>query len=352
MFQTISIALTLALCAAATRGAELNFDFTTDHLDKTPPGFRSAVSGAGPAGDWKVVLDEVPTAMPSFSPKSPIVNKRPVLAQLSTDKTEERYPMLIHEGNEFGDFTLSTQIKLVAGNVEQMAGIAFRVQDEKNYYYIRANGVDNNIYFFKRVDGQLFGPIGSKIEVAKGVWHDLRIECRGNEIRCRFNGKDAFPALQDNTFGSGKVAFWTKSDAVSYFANTHITYTPRERFAQTLLRDAVTRFDRLVGLTIYAATTNGPTPEAIASKDPSEVGTPAPAAEQDVLARANIYHLKSNGRVAVVLPMRDNNGEAIAAVRVVMKSLPGQTEKNAIARALPVVRYMESRLVRTGELFQ
>jgi hypothetical protein len=352
MFQTISVAMSLALCVVAARAAELDFDFAADQLNQTPSGFRSTVSGSGPAGEWKVVMDEVPTALPAFSPKSPVVNKRPVLAQLSTDKTDERFPMLIHEGSDLGDFTLSTQIKLVSGEAESMAGIAFRVQDEKNYYYIRANAVDNNIYFFKRVNDNLFGPIGSKIEVAKGVWHDFIIECRGNEIRCRFNGKDAFPALQDNTFGSGKVAFWTKSDAVSYFSNTHITYTPRERFAQTLLRDAITKFDRLVGLTIYAAGTNSVTPEAIASKEPNEVGTPAPAAEQDVIKRAKIYHLKSNGRVTVVLPMRDNNGEAIAAVRVVMKSLPGQTEKNAIARALPVVRYMESRLVRTGELFQ
>jgi len=352
MFQTISVAMSLALCVVAACGAELNFDLTVDQVNQTPPGFRSAVSGTGPVGEWKVVLDEVPTALPAFSPKSPVVNKRPVLAQVSTDKTDERFPMLIYDGNDFGDFTISTQIKLMGGEAEQMAGIAFRVQDEKNYYYIRANGVDNNIYFFKRVEGNLFGPIGSKIEVAKGVWHDFSIECRGNEIRCRFNGKEAFPNLQDNTFNSGKFAFWTKSDAISYFANTHITYTPRERFAQTLLKDALIKFDRLVGLTIFAAGTNGPVPEAIASKDASEVGTPAPVAEQDVINRAKIYHLKSNGRVTVIMPMRDNNGEAIAAVRVVMKALPGQTEKNAIARAQPVVKYMESRLVRTGELFQ
>ena len=70
------------------------------------------------------------------------------------------------------------------------------------------------------------------------------------------------------------------------------------------------------------------------------------------MKRATIYHSKSNGRVTVVMPMRDNNGETIAAVRVVMKALPGQTEKKAIARAMPVVRHMESRLQRTGELFQ
>jgi hypothetical protein len=351
MFRIVTVACALALCFVG-RGAEVSFDFTTDNVNHAPPGFRSTVSGTGPVGDWKVVLDDVPTALPAFSPKSPIVNKRPVLAQLSRDKTDERYPMLIYEGDSFGDFTVSTQIKMVEGDVERMAGIAFRIQDEKNYYYIRANAVDNNIYFFKWVNGALYGPIGSKIEVAAGVWHDLVVECRGNEIRCRFNGKEAFPALQDNSFSSGRIALWTKSDSVSYFGSTRINYTPRERFAQTILREALEKYDRLVGLTVFAAGTNGPVPQALASKDTNEIGTPAPPAEQDVLARSTIYHLKSSGRVTVVLPMRDNNGETIAAVRVVMKALPGQTEKNAISRAMPVVRYMESRLQRAAELFQ
>ena len=346
-----TVALAVAL-AVGTNAAELTFDFSRAPVGSTPDGFRGTISGTGSPGEWKIVMDQLPSALPAFSPKSPIVNAQPVLAQLSRDTTEERYPIFIREGDEFGDFTISTRVKLVDGDVERMAGIAFRIQDEKNYYYIRANAVDNNVYFLKWVDGNLFGPIGSKVEVASGAWHELVIECRGNEIRCRFNGREAFPALQDNTFSSGKIGFWTKSDAVSYFADTRIAYTPREPFAQTLIRDVLEKYDRLLGLTIFASTTNGASPQAIASKDPDELGRPAPPAEQDVINRSKIYHLKEKGRILVVLPMRDNNGDTIAAVRVVMKALPGQTEKNAIARALPVVRYMESRVRRAGELLQ
>ena len=34
------------------------------------------------------------------------------------------------------------------------------------------------------------------------------------------------PPLNDNTFTTGKIGFRTKSDAVSYFGDTTITYTP------------------------------------------------------------------------------------------------------------------------------
>jgi hypothetical protein len=42
--------------------------------------------------------------------------------------------------------------------------------------------------------------------------------------------------------------------------------------------------------------------------------------------------------------LRDRNGESIAAVRVVMKSFPGQTEDNAIVRAQPILKLMQPRV--------
>jgi hypothetical protein len=43
------------------------------------------------------------------------------------------------------------------------------------------------------------------------------------------------------------------------------------------------------------------------------------------------------------MPLRDKNGDAMAAVRVVMKSFPGQTEENAIVRATPIVKEIQAR---------
>ena len=352
MVRVFLIGLLAAAWCSPVIGAELDLDFTSEHLNDIPGGFQSVVGGGGAPAQWRVIMDDVTSSFRAASPKSPVVSKRPVLAQLSRDRTEERYPLLLYDRETFTDFTLSTQFKIVDGEVEQMAGIAFRVQDINNYYYIRASALGSNIYFLKWVDGKLYGPIGSKLHIEKGVWHDLVIECRGNEIRCRLNGKEAFPALQDSSFTSGKVGFWTKSDAVSHFGPTRIVYTRREKFAQTLVRDALAEYPRLLELKVFASPSNALPAKVIASTNPSEVGAAAESAEQDVLARATIYHHKGKGRIAVILPMRDANGDTVAAVKVVMKALPGQTEKNAITRAMPVVKLMESRLQHAGELLQ
>ncbi len=342
----------IVLFAGTALAAEKIFDFTDSKLNEPPAGFTSVVGGGGKLGDWKIIMDESPSQFPPISPNAPAESKRPVLAQLSRDTTDEHFPMLIYDGAVFGDFTLATRFKIVDGKEEQMAGVAFRIQDEKNYYYVRASSLGKSFVFYKIVDGVRSLPIGAKLEIPKGVWHDLRIECKGTQIRLILNGQEPIPALGDKTFASGRIGFWTKSDSVSYFTDTKITYTPKEIFAQVLVRDALKRYPRLQGLKIFAAATNQPQPHLIASTDPKEIGRVAQKVEADVITRSVIYHGKENDLVLVTLPLHDSNGDSVAAIKVIMKSFPGQTEKNAIARALPIVKQMEERVHSLSDLTQ
>src|SRR5260221_13526414 len=79
----------IVFLAGPLGAAERVFDFNGLKLNETPPGFRSTVSGTGKPGDWKIILDDVPSLLPPISPKAPTASKRPVLAQLSTDRTDE-----------------------------------------------------------------------------------------------------------------------------------------------------------------------------------------------------------------------------------------------------------------------
>ena len=344
--------IAFAACALPLGAAEKYFDFSDVKPGEAPPGFRSTVSGQGKAGEWKIVFDELPPALAPIFPGAPAVSKRPVLAQLSRDKTDEHSPILIYEKESFGDFTLTTRFKLVDGEVEQMAGIAFRLQDERNYYYIRASALGNSFYFFKIVDGLRSPPIGAKTEIPKGQWHEMTIECKGTEIRALLNGKEIFPALSDNTFSAGKIGFWTKSDSVSYFTDTKITYTPRETLAQTLVRETLAKNPRLRGLHIYGKTTPDAAAQIIGSHDAAQIGGAAPPEVLDSIARGEIYHSKKAGDVAITMPLRDNNGDRIGAVKVMMQGFPGQTERNAAARALPIVKAIEARIQKAKDLLE
>lgn len=343
--------LGVLLVALSAGAAERVLDFSDATPDKSPPGFRSLLAGEGAPGDWRVILDEVPPLLPPLSDKAPVVTKRPVLAQLSRDRTDERFPLLVFEEETFGDFTLTTRFKLVAGEVEQMAGIAFRLQDERNFYVIRASGLGRNVRFYKVVNGERSAPIGPQLDLPTNVWHELKIECKGNQIRCWLNGREAIPALGDNSFSSGKIAFWTKSDSVSYFAQTRIVYTPREPLAQTLVREMKAKYPRLRGLQIYTLDAQGE-PRVLASADEKERGEPGGLSEKGAITEGHIYYGKGRKNVTVVMPLRDRNGEPVAAVRLTMERFSGQTEQNALARALPIVKAMQARIRTLEELTQ
>jgi hypothetical protein len=241
---------------------------------------------------------------------------------------------------------------LVEGAREQMAGIAFRFVDERNFYYIRASGLGNTFYFFKVINGVRSAPVGNAMPIARGQWHELTIECQGTKIRALLNGKEALPWMDDKSLAAGRIGFWTKSDAVSYFSDTHIVYKPRESLAQVLVREAIKKYPRLLGVKIYASATNGAPMRVVASTEEGEAGQAAPEEAERVLAERGYFYGRGEGVISLTMPLHDSNGDKIAAVRVLMKSFVGQTEKNAIVRATPVVKSMEARIQSLSDLLQ
>lgn len=349
----LSVIFWVCVLAFPAWSAEKVFDFSAEPTNQPPRGFRSTLLGTGQPGDWRIVWDELPGLFNPVSPRSPVANKQRVLAQLSADQTEERYPMLVYEGEAFEDFTFTTSFKIVDGKTEQMAGVAFRIQDEKNYYYVRASALGTNIAFLKVANGQLVARTSANADIQMGKWYDLTLECKGLQVRALLNGREVLLVTDTSgqaAFSKGKVGFWTKADSVSHFAHARITYTPHEPLAQTLLNEVLKKYPRLVGLKIVAPSNTNSAPRVLASHDPQEVGQPASAAESDVIAKGVIYYGKEKGVALVTLPLRDKNGDTIAAVRVAMKSFAGQTEQNAVARATPIIKQMELRVPTIRDL--
>jgi hypothetical protein len=339
------------LASSAWAGAaEYTFDFSSTPLGEQPPGFRSAVTGEGRPGEWKIVLADFPPEL-GRGTNAASGNRRKVLAQTSQDEADNHFPVLIHEDGVYDDFKFQTRVKMAAGKVEQMAGIAFRIQDEKNYFVLRVSALGNNVAFYPVKEGRISStPIGLKMEIKPEVWHILGVECDGSRIVCKFDGAQVLD-LRDATFAKGRAGFWTKSDSVSYFADASLSYVPRERFAEALAREMKSQYPRILGLKLSAFFGTAPkTFRVVASLDSSEIGKEADPQEKDVISRGTIFYGKGNAEVTVAIPLHDRNGDVIASARFLLKSFPGQTEINAIARALPIAKAMEARILGGRDL--
>jgi hypothetical protein len=338
--------LTLTLAA---RGAEIHFNLSDTPAGGLPTNFVPVLAGGGAPGEWKIVVTDVPSQFAAFSGQPQAMTRHGVLAQTSTDATDERFPMILYTGEKFRNFKFTTRFKIVSGVAEQMAGVVFRYQNSSNYYVVRASALGRNVRFYKVINGLRSDPIGPEQEVTTNVWHSLAVQCEGTQISIWFDDKPAMPALGDNSLTEGLLGFRTKSDAVAYFDNASVEYTPIVPGAQLVVNRTLEKETKLLGLRIYTAQTNGAT-RVIASKNPSEIGQAGTDAEANAIKDGTVWFGREKGAVEVTLPLHDRNGEFIAAVRVRMKTFLGETEDNAVTRARMIVKEMQQQVESEKDL--
>jgi 3-keto-disaccharide hydrolase len=192
-------------------GKEFLYNFDNDVVGKLPSKFHEALTGQGAKAQWLVSADASAPSQPN------------VIAQLSTDKTDYRFPLAIADEGSFQDLEMSVKFKAVSGEVDRAAGLVFRLTDANNYYIVRANALENNYRLYHVVKGRRVQFAGANVRVASGEWHQLRVECVGNHITCYYDNEKKIDATDETFKEAGKVGLWTKADSVTYFDDLRVT---------------------------------------------------------------------------------------------------------------------------------
>jgi len=196
--------------AVQQAGKEFVYNFDKDAVGKLPPQFHSARTGQGAIAEWQVKADPAASSQPN------------VIAQISTDKTDYRFPLAIADEGSFQNLEVSVKFKAVAGEVDRAAGLVFRLKDANNYYIVRANALENNYRLYHVVNGRRVQFAGANFKVASGEWHELRVECVGNHIVCYYDNEKKIDATDETFKDAGKVGLWTKADSVTYFDDLRV----------------------------------------------------------------------------------------------------------------------------------
>ena len=192
-------------------GRSFVYNFDNDPVGQMPAKLHEALTGDGARPQWEVSVD-------SSAPSPPNI-----LAQLSTDKTDYRFPLAIADEGSFQDLDVSVKFKAVSGAVDRAAGLVFRLKDANNYYIVRANAIEGNYRLYHVVDGKRVQFAGANVKVAAGEWHELRVECIGNKIICYYDNEQKIEATDDTFKDAGKIGLWTKADSVTYFDDLRVT---------------------------------------------------------------------------------------------------------------------------------
>jgi hypothetical protein len=119
---------------------------------------------------------------------------------------------------DFSDGEISMRFKIVAGQLDQCAGILFNLKSNGDYLTVRFNGMEDNVVLWTFNKGvRKFVKRGAEnVPLPRNQWHTLLISVHGTNLQASLNGKH----LLDYTLAepvSGRVGVWSKTDSVSYF---------------------------------------------------------------------------------------------------------------------------------------
>ena len=202
--------ITILLLAAPAVGYGLEstthvWTFDNDPPETLPSEFQmGSLFDGWPAGKWKVIETERAKSSPR------------VLGQLMGKGAEHAYKTVFINGIKASDLALHVSFLPIDGKSDMGGGLIWRATDDRNYYLTRANPLEQNIRIYRVVNGvrQMLKNFDHIIDVRQ--WHTLRVIAKGCQVQVFFDDKQVFD-LCDQTFSTGQVGLWTKSDAVTYF---------------------------------------------------------------------------------------------------------------------------------------
>jgi hypothetical protein len=193
--------------------AAVVFDFEGIETGRIPDTFTAGLVGGGGPVQWEVLaVDDAPSG-------------DRVLGQLSDDRTNKRYPLLVCETFSAKDVEVSVKFKTISGEVDASGGLIFRCSDPNNFYVVRANSLEGNVVAYKTENGKRSNigvkgqdnTYGVKVDVPHQQWNTLRVRVQGNLFEIFLNDNKLFEVENDTFTTAGAVGLWTKADAVTYF---------------------------------------------------------------------------------------------------------------------------------------
>jgi hypothetical protein len=172
--------------------------FEQARVGALPAGFRTLSSVDDEAGRWQVTA----------------LDRLTVLGQLELGRGG--YRLAVRTDVRLADVHAGARLRMATG--DRAAGLAWRVQDARNYYAARLDFDDNEVVLYKFVRGsriRLDRRTGLRLD--RRAWHELSIEHAGARVRVWLNGVPVAYDQDDSISAPGSVGFWMPGDGTAHF---------------------------------------------------------------------------------------------------------------------------------------
>jgi hypothetical protein len=121
---------------------------------------------------------------------------------------------------DFRNGEISIRFRLIAGQLDQCAGVLFNLKTNGDYLTVRFNGKEDNLVLWTFKSGKRsFVKKGTEnVHLPFGEWHRMKIAVDGTQLRGYLDDKLLLEYTLPEAV-SGKVGTWSKTDSVSQFAD-------------------------------------------------------------------------------------------------------------------------------------
>ncbi len=187
---------------------EWNFDQSSSN--GVPEAFRQAVGGTAGEGGWTVREDASAPSRPAL------------VEQRLTCQEDWCYQLLIADDVEVEYVDLSVRIKLNLGTSTGKAGLAYGIQDEKNFYAVVVEPKTNEVIAYVIKDGQPTELARESLIPQSSDWHFLRIQRNtiiSKEFTEIFFDNHLMIDVYDQSFKKGKLGLVAMGNGVFSFDN-------------------------------------------------------------------------------------------------------------------------------------
>ena len=334
----IFLCISLPILAA---GNPLNFSNLP--RGKTPSGFRAS---GGEAKEWRVIESEVPSTL---DPSRPV--KRHCLRHSGGTNNSERFPSLVFEGKNFENLVIKTSFRIDGGNGVRAAGIVIRAQPDNTSFVFAVIPAKSRMYLSYCEKGTKFGGHSSRISLPKDGWFHLELTCKNNTLSGKLNGEN-FETLRfiNNPPGPGKVGFWARGDTDCLFTMSSVTLPVS--LAQSVVNDIARTNKYLLRMELAAVRPGESAPEIAAATDLKQLGKPAHANCDQAIKKGAVVYSEGSDAVEVVMPVKNVDGEIMAAARMFLKPGKLTTKTRHRARAAAVAIELGKRIQTSAKLFR
>ena len=127
----------------------------------------------------------------------------------------------------FSEGTLRGRFKLIGGASDQIAGLAFGLQPNGDYYYVRYNTKDGNLAVWQFSGGKrsVLQHGAHHAQLRLNQWHELVVTVDGRRVRGEMKGGFTV-AYELPGPVAGRVGLWAKRDAVTAFTGVSAVRQP------------------------------------------------------------------------------------------------------------------------------